>query len=145
MRYKELKLCTVVILGLISNTSDASDKRLDQKQIYELRKDCGQSAVEFSKRYNLCDGKGSYTNHYNINLNTCFIDMKETCSDKHKGKNGKAIFAEQLLDVNENKEYAAYLGPFLEVDGQPISCSVGAKHCKTILEFQQLIKPYMEE
>lgn len=135
------------ILVLSTNLSFAADQKLDRKQIYELRKECGKSAAEYTKRFNLCGGTDrSYTNHYNTKLNICFIDMKETCSDEHTEKDGKLMFMESLFDVDENKEYATYYGFALASDEKSkIMCSVGDKNCKSVLEFWKLIKPYMEE
>jgi hypothetical protein len=121
----------------------AADQKLDRKQIYELRKQCGQSAVEFSRRVKLCDGLGDYKNHYNMKFNTCFIDMSASC-DNEKG-NGDKFWSESVIDVNENKSYANYIGPGKLVDDKPAMCHVGEKQCKSLFEFQKLVKPYMTE
>ena len=131
------------ILSFITNLSFAADQKLDRKQICELRKECGKSAVQFSQRVKLCDGQGSYTNHYNMKLNVCFIDMSASCNSD-KGKDDK-FWSESLIDVNENKDYAIYIGPGKIVDDKPAMCHVGEKHCKSLPEFQELIKPYMNE
>lgn len=131
------------ILSFITNLSFAADQKLDRKQIYELRKECGKSAVEFARRVKLCHGKGGYKNHYNMKLNVCFIDMSARC-DGEKG-NGDTFWSESVIDVNENKDYANYVGPGKLVDDKPAMCFVGAKDCKSLLEFQELIKPYMNE
>jgi hypothetical protein len=137
-------ILAIGILSLISNISFAVDQKLDQKQIYELRKECGKSAAEFAQRLKLCDGQGGYTNHYNMKLNVCFIYMTASCNSD-KGKDDK-FWAESLIDVNENKDYANYIGPGqILFDDKPAMCFVGAKHCKSLLEFQELIKPYMNE
>jgi hypothetical protein len=130
------------ILSFITNLSFAADQELDRKQIYELRKECGKSAVEFARRVKLGNGKGGYKNHYNMKLNVCFIDMSASC-DSEKG-NGDTFWSESVIDVNENKDYANYIGPSKIVDKQAM-CFVGAKECKSLPEFQELIKPYMNE
>lgn len=129
------------ILSFITNLSFAADQKLDRKQTYELRTECGKSAAEFAQRWKLCEGKGSYRSHYNIKLNVCFVYMTASCNtDK-----GNKFWAESLIDVNENKEYASYIGPGKTVDDKPAMCFVGEMDCKSILEFKELIKPYMNE
>lgn len=132
------------ILFFITNLSFAADQKIDRKQIYELKKECGKSAAEFAQRFKLCDGKGGYTNHYNMKLNICFIYMTASCNSD-KGKDDK-FWAESLIDVNENKDYANYIGPGqILLDDKPAMCFVGAKHCTSLLDFQELVKPYMNE
>lgn len=131
------------ILSFITNLSFAADEKLDRKQIYELRQECGKSAVQFAQRVRLCDGKGGYTNHYNMKLNVCFIDMSASC-DSGKG-HGDTFWMESVTDVNENKDYAIYIGPGKIADDKPSMCHVDEKHCKSLPEFQELIKPYMNE
>jgi hypothetical protein len=49
-------ILTIGILSFITNLSFAADQKLDRKQIYELRKECGKSALEYTQRVRLCDG-----------------------------------------------------------------------------------------
>jgi len=133
----------MAIISLSSSMSFAVDKTLDRKQIYELRKECGKSATEFAGRHKLCDGRSGYINHFNIKLNVCFIHMTASCnSDK---ENDDKFWAESLIDINENKEHATYVGSAKLVDDRPAMCYVGGKQCKSLLEFKELIKPYMSE
>lgn len=133
----------VGVISLIANLSFAADQRLDRKQIYELRKECGKSAVEFAQRWKLCDGKGTYQNHYNMKLNVCFIYMTASCNTD-KGIDDK-FWAESLFDVNENKEYAHYIGRGISFHDKPAACYAGNDQCKSLAEFLELIKPYMNE
>jgi hypothetical protein len=135
------------ILFLVANISIAADKGLDRKQIYELRERCGKNAAEYFPRSTLCGGtERSYTNHYNVKLNVCFIDVKETCGAKHAGTNGKLKFAEYLIDIDENKEYGTYYGLAGSIDNKStIMCKVGELDCENVEKFWKLIKPYMTE
>lgn len=144
MKYKKLIFSVVGLLAIFMFTEETSaDQKLDRKQIYELRKECGQSSLEFSQRVKLCDGKGSYKNHYNLKLNVCFIYMTASCGgDKVKGAQFRS---EALIDVNENKDYGNYIGSGKIVGDKPAMCSVGNRHCKNLLEFQELIQPYLAE
>ncbi len=128
---------------MLTNHSFAADQTLDRKQIYELRKECGKSAVEFAQRWRLCEGKGTYQNHYNMKLNVCFIHMTASCNSD-KG-NADTFVAESVTDVNENKDYARYIGTGKLLGDKPALCYAGNNRCKSILEFHNLIEPYMKE
>ena len=131
------------ILFLITDLSLAADQKLDRKQIYELRKECGKSAVEYAQRWKLCDGKSNYQNHYNMKLNACFIYMSAYCNpDK---ENEEKYWVQSVYDVNENKEYPTYIGSGKLIDDEKAWCYVGSIHCKSLAEFMELIKPYMKE
>ena len=144
MKYKKI---IFIFVGLFAITAFQeqifADQKLDRKQIYELRKECGQSALQFSQRVKLCDGKGDYKSHYNVKLNICFINMSASC-DGDKGKENQ-FWSESLIDVNENKDYGTYIGPGKLFDDKPAMCNVGGKRCKSLLEFQGLVEPYMTE
>jgi hypothetical protein len=131
------------ILFFVTNPSFATDLKRDRKQVYELRKECGTSAVEFAKRVKLCNGNSGYINHYNMKLNICFIDISASC-DSEKGSS-ETFWSESVIDVNENKDYANYIGPGKIVDDKPVMCFAGAKQCKSLPEFQELMKPYMND
>lgn len=129
------------ILSFFSSFSFAADQKLDKKQIFELRKECGKISAEFAQRWKLCKGTGNYQSHYNIKLNICFIHMTASCNEK-----GNKFWAESVIDVNENKDYATYTGDGKLFDDKPALCSVeSAGLCKSLLEFHELIKPYMNE
>lgn len=144
MKYKYLIFIFVGLLFILAVHDEIfADQKLDRKQIYELRKECGLSALEFSQRVKLCDGKGSCRNHYNVKLNVCFINMSASC-DSDKGKEDQ-FWSESLIDVNENKDYGNYIGKGKIVGDKPAMCFVGSRSCKSLPEFHELIKPYMTE
>jgi hypothetical protein len=48
-----------------------------------------------------------------------------------------------LFDINENKEYGEF---FKRSDmGNPAQCYVQQKSCRSESEWQELLRPYMEE
>jgi len=69
---------------------------------YELAERCGRAAAEAFTKLSSALAAANYQNHYNSKLNKCFYFVK--VSD--------ALL--QLVDINENKEYARYQ----EVDGK---------------------------
>src|SRR5258707_8316417 len=109
---------------------------------YVLQERCGKrAAATFEKDWgssvtNTKTGQliANYENHYSERLNKCFYLEVSTAYDK---KDGKTTISKmmRLFDVNENKEYATYLG---------VSCWVGETFCQSEKEFLQLIKQYME-
>ena len=136
MKYKACILSIIGILVLATNLSSAADQTLDRNEIYELREKCGKTATEFFKRYRF-EGDGLYQNHYNTKLNICFIDISDV-----PAHNKRSSMIEQLVDVNENKIYAAYSD---DGDRKMVQCYVGTKDCMSGAEFHELIKPYMTE
>jgi hypothetical protein len=122
------------------------------KVIYELQEKCGKAASElFKKEYGnggwttIAGDKGmaSYTNHYNVKLNKCFILLRTIIIDKGKGDDrGDMFVAKTLSDINENKEYGSFSKFQKE---RPSYCKVVEKQCNSEAEWEALIKPYMEE
>ena len=131
-----------LLMLFLSNISYAADNKFDKKQIYELKTLCGKSAFEYYERNKLCDGHGNYTSHYNVRLNSCFIYMMASCK---ADKDSEIFWAEDLIDVNENKVIATYLGDNKLIGKRPAMCMVEKKECKNLGEFKELIKPYMNE
>lgn len=112
--------------------SSISEKKI--KEEYDLQERCGKSCRElFSKNYDR--GTGSYYNsHYNKKMNKCFmsfLQMGGPISDTRK----------ILLEIHENKDY----GVFSIKSGEIIVCFVLDRKCKSEKEWDNLIKPYMEE
>ena len=109
----------------------------DQSQIYPS----GCFVVDFFGAY-----YWSYESHYNKKLDKCFL-----LAHGHTGFKGQPMFNDySLIDVFEGKVYAIYFARtgyeknlFLYPD--IAECSVGDKQCKSLVEFENLIRPYMEE
>ncbi|MGA2318120.1 MAG: hypothetical protein ABSG71_17325, partial [Thermodesulfobacteriota bacterium] len=88
----------------------------------------------------------SYESHYNKKSDKCFL-----LAHGHTGFKGQRMFNDySLIDVSEGKVYAIYFARtgydenlFLYPD--IAECSVGDKQCKSLEEFENLIRPYMEE
>jgi hypothetical protein len=137
-----------------------------QKQRYELQERCGKLAkTVWDKKYNgrniiNTDGDQttlSYLNHYNAKLNKCFF--METTVETTTLYEGEKLISKRssrlitLLDLNENKEYGDFLGdellehePGLKLsNGEIILCNVAGNLCHSEIEWDALIKPYMEE
>jgi len=115
--------------------------------IYQLQERCGHSAEQWFKRNfreveNTKDGQAlrSFRNHYNTKLNKCIV-IVYTTSLNYKAKPKSTNVSESLVDLNENNE----LGSFFETNGhEVIACTFGDKNCASRAEWEQLIKPYLE-
>jgi len=88
----------------------------------------------------------SYESHYNKKLDKCFL-----LAHGHTGFKGQRMINDySLIDVSEGNVYAIYFARtgydenlFLYPD--IAECSVGDKQCKSLVEFENLTRPYMEE
>jgi hypothetical protein len=89
-----------------------------------------------------------YTNHYNAELNKCFIEI--TNNEIEHGQPSRSIL---LADAFEEKEYGSYL--WINSQGKkwwevsPLECEVtlisGEKqHCASSEEFDKLVNTYMQ-
>jgi len=133
------------MLTLISNTYGGS-----LKEEYELQERCDKSAaIIFKKKFVTSeqDVIVDYQAHYNKNLNKCF--MLVTRSDfKQGGKKGRPNMSKSLIDIHEHKEIACFF-KFIDIERisneQIMECNVAGKKCLYESEWDELVKPYMEE
>ena len=98
-------------------------------------------------------GTTEYIPHYNKKFDKCFIlvnsQYNHTWESRSKSIRAKReeqyiSFSKGLFNVFEGTEVGVYDASFhqkFEID----RCYVGTKRCKSLEEFQELIKPYMEE
>jgi hypothetical protein len=117
--------------------------------VYELQERCGKRAQEvFNKEYGngnfSKDGKTfiiTYTNHYNRRLNKCFVILKAISFSEKKDKLGM-LTDKTLWDINEMKQYGSFDQFF---KGELFSCQVLDKGCNSEIEWDSLVKSYMED
>lgn len=103
--------------------SSVSQKTL--KEQYQLQEQCGKKGEDFyKKKFN---DSGFYQNHYNKKLNKCFMVLYNPITNRK-------IF----YDVNKSNLHGLFTR-----DG--VSCYVYEKKCKTEEEWDNLMKPFMEE
>ena len=114
------------------------------KEQYELRERCGKRAAEFFTYLDYKDA--SFENHYNPDLNGCFLLVTIT-----KQETGKPVtWVEwQLWDANENRELdmLGYRpGPQAFVPGtSENACLVGDfANCRAGERFGATVRRYME-
>lgn len=127
------------------------------KVAYELRERCGkQASAEFKREFGVA-GKPitqsgttslyNFQNHYNSKLNACIYLLRsngfETARSKKPGESAKAHEMQALIDLNENREIGSYF-KFSDAVA-PIQCEVAGRTCQSKVEWEGLIKPYLEE
>jgi hypothetical protein len=109
--------------------------------LYQLQERCGKTAAEvFRRDYENVTIKGAenwhfnYQAHYNAHLNKCFfLEISKSFE-----KNNTTSY--RLFDLLENREY----GGFSEINNY-VFCNVLDTACMSKTEWDNLIKPYMEE
>lgn len=142
--YAEIIIYTAILSG-IAFAAESKDE-------YELQERCGKHAADYFRR-NFGNGVSKieggqqeidFSNHFSKKLNKCFIQIT-TNNIRYKNKNPEVVtsFDIRVLDLNENKEYARYVNVYQKE--RPALCRVVAMRCNDILEWEALIKPYMED
>jgi hypothetical protein len=85
-------------------------------------------------------GRNHFTSHYNKTLDQCFIRIEFHSFPEGKAK--KAINAIDIWNVFEGTRVGGLSTP---VESPHSDCTVAAKTCSSASEFENLVRPYMEE
>jgi hypothetical protein len=137
------------LAAIIAIPQTSAEPNKDQ---YELQERCGKRAEEVFKRDYAFKGGGVtdtkdgedmtvYENHYNAMLNKCFV-LEKVTSIKYKTNKGTAT-KKTLFDVNEHKVYGIF---FIRSEFNfPLECRIQQKICHSEGEWEELLKPYMEQ
>jgi hypothetical protein len=117
---------------------------------YDLQAKCAKDSRAWFKENWSADKDTillDFTNHYNKALNKCFILVEYHF---RLDKNGSWVNDMKLWDVYENSRYGSfaennmmYFKPTLHPESSVITCEVVDAKCKTIEEFNNLIRPYL--
>jgi hypothetical protein len=123
---------------------------------YDLQAKCAKDARTFfsetwgqEKDTILLD----FTNHYNGKLNKCFILGEHHFNSHLAGTNGDSWSnMMSLFDVYENSKYAefgenhyTYFKPQIHNTEEVITCNVAGTKCNGQQEFNELVRPYMND
>jgi hypothetical protein len=114
---------------------------------YALQERCGKFAAEvFAKEWgtgvsNTDNGQtiADYRNHYNFRLNKCFY--LELSTTYPRSKDERQFSSSRLFDLQENRE----IGTYHQLEDAVVACDLQGKECHSLLEYQALIKPFMED
>jgi hypothetical protein len=117
----------------------------------DLQEKCAKQAREEFKLYGWDKREmAGLSNHYNVKLNKCFMEIGDTDA---KSVPGTIVTSETVSDAFEGKEYGTYIWStqkgrkYWEVP--PLRCKVTLpsneeKICHSSEEFDALVKPLME-
>lgn len=94
-----------------------------------------------------------FTDHYSAKLNKCFILVEYHYNSHLAGPGGDSWTNDMnLYDVYENSKYAefgenhySYSKPELRTGQEVITCDVSGTKCKTGAEFDDLVRPFMND
>ena len=123
---------------------------ITEKQIKnddELKEKCRIQSADFFRDDQLTNRRypeemWSYLNHYSKKLNKCFIVITITFLPKNENKTmDTGSITKFLYDVDEYKSY----GSSVLVPKKHFNGVVNDKKCQSEEEWNELIKPYMEE
>ncbi|HUL37922.1 MAG TPA: hypothetical protein VLW47_09555 [Thermodesulfobacteriota bacterium] len=152
---KEFVLGLILLFALSGHGHAQSTKAQQEKCVHEARRNferkyCGDQSQIYPSGCFVMDLFGSYywsyEAHYNKKLDKCFL-----LANGHTSVQSQQRFNDYLLvDVFDEKVYGIYFARigygenrFLYSD--VAECSVGDKKCKSLVEFENLIRPYIEE
>jgi len=118
---------------------------------YNLQEQCGKRAVEvFGKEWgtgfsNTDKGQtiADHRHHYNLRLNKCFYLELSTIYPRERqySRPAGALSSSRLFDLQENRE----IGTYHQLEDEIVACDVQGKECHSLLEYEALIKPFMED
>lgn len=164
-----MKLSTLFVLVFVAAGCDNTPDRVSrlEKQVQDLQtrvyKD--QSAIDYDLQAKCAKDANAWfiegwqrgipatimldhTNHYNKALNKCFATVEHHYTTDRK--TGTWVGDIALWDVYENAKYANFTAnhyvryqPTVQTIDEVITCECGDKKCKTIEEFNGLIRSYM--
>jgi hypothetical protein len=121
----------------------------------DMQGKCAQdSKVWFNEHRNAKDKDASffgYTDHYNKSLNKCFILVELRWGDKPWASPFHGTISKSLWDVHENVQHADIASAHLHYrvnneaheEESVGSCGVGEKSCQSEKEFDDFVRPYM--
>jgi hypothetical protein len=166
-----LKLMIIIVLGIVSLAASGFENgqrisRLEmqtQELTAEVKKFTAAGDYDFQAKCSR-DAKGwfnekwprdkatillDYTNHYQKASNKCFILVEYHYS---MGPNGSWVNDMMLYDVYENAKYGnfgqhnfVYLKPEYHSESLLLTCELLGTKCKTIDQFNDLVRPYMND
>jgi len=120
---------------------------------YDLQAKCSKDAKAWFNE-NWARDKNTnllvFTNHYNKSMNKCFILVEYHYSADDGGDSWNNDM--ELWNVYENTKYASfaeahfiYLGPSARTSDRVFTCELFDAKCKTGDEFNNLIRPYLND
>ena len=136
---KKILLTIFLVICFVGVGNAQTTLALQEKCAEGAKKFFDDGGLKFKERMESGTWYNNYEWHYNKKLDKCFILV--TSFRESGGKEGLTYHYEVLYDVFEGKIYGEISG-FV---GEATSGIVKGKSCKSQVECEALIKPYMEE
>jgi len=135
-----LGAASVAVWVIVAQAQTATER-------YNLQDRCGKVAAEvFAKEWgtgfsNTDNGQtiAQYRNHYNFRLNKCFY-LELSITEPRSGDE-RPFSSSRLFDLYESTE----IGTYQQLGDEVVSCDVQGNECQNLLEYQALIKPFMQD
>ncbi len=133
-------LLFAVVLAVATSSADA-------QSTLTLQEKCAEGATKLLQRL---DTPTTYDSHYSKKLDGCFLRTGSyfgSESEDTKLPNGKVITLKHphTMQVLYNVFDGKMIGNFELIGFEVQSCWVKNTKCKTIDEFENLLKPYLEQ
>ncbi len=134
----------IVLKKDLTILEDKLNKSENTKSL-DLNERCSENAYKFFKNKNYNPNNSTFTNHWNKKLSKCFISIVGIEQIENS-----IVFSKELRDVLEGEGYAS----FSEIgrnDKNPIcylyenGSDEPGKSCNKVYEYDDFIKPYMNE
>jgi hypothetical protein len=139
-------LSFLVLFLIVSNVNSSSDAANAQSTL-ALQEKCTEGAKKFIERLN---APTTYTCHYNKKHDACFSRVGYYLGQIKEDV--KLIDGKTMTLIHPNWMVTLYnvfdgkmIGNCAYVGTEKQECWVGNSKCKTIDEFENLIRPFMEE
>jgi hypothetical protein len=129
-------------------------KKQEVSSDYDLQAKCGKDArAWFNANWSRDKDTAllDFTNHYNKADNKCYILVDYHYNSNLAGAGGSSWTNDvELSDIYENVKHGSlgenhytYFKPSLSASNEVIVCEMRGKKCKTVEEFDNFIRPYM--
>jgi hypothetical protein len=69
------------------------------------------------------------------------LEISTSLEYKKKNKSSSTLY--RLYDLNDNREIGSYFKR--SQDAEPLDCVVAGQSCRSLTEWERLLKPYMED
>ena len=141
-------IIVVALIFLTASNSGLAYTDMSARDAYEMQQKCAKDAKAYFVENEGSSGisedtKGTYNkwyeNHYNKDLNRCFILVEYKKIGGKGGSTAKwAVY--NLIDVNENRTYASLMTGDSD---EAITCIFNDSRCVTSTEWWTKVRAYM--
>ena len=135
-----LRLALFFTIIICSPVNAQSTLALQEKCAEGAKKFFFENGYEFDETFGYFKSASNYTSHYNKKLDKCFIRIDSM--NNQKNRKGEFFQYHYLYDIFEEKEYGAFC---FDNTGYIWKGYIGIKKCGSLEEFENLMRPYMEE